>query len=129
MPNNTPPDTYQSSYTKVEQNTEYEYRTKYYFHAGIPIPSYYRRKFETRTYEATLTEKLPNGSGQYDHDAAIPTEANAKTVVGDNEISGDAWKLQSIEYTKSLSTPLTRDIRITFIKHYSWEHIDVSESI
>lgn len=126
---NNQQDTYQSGYTLVEQNTEYEWKTKYTFIGAVVIPSYYRRKFVTKTYEALLTEALDNEPSRYNHDANIPTEADAKTVVGDQSISGSDWKLQAIEYTKSLSTPLSRDCRITFIRQYSWEHIDQSSSI
>ena len=129
MADNTQQDTYQSGYTLVEQNTEYEWKTKYTFIGAVVIPSYYRRKFETKTYEAILTEALPSEPTQYNHDANIPTEANAKTVVNDSDISSSEWKLQAIEYTKSLSTPLSRDCRITFIRQYAWEHIDQSSSI
>ena len=129
MANNQQQDTYQDEYTLVEQNTEYEWKTKYTFIGAVVIPSYYRRKFVTKTYEATLTEALPSEPTKYNHDANIPTETDAKTVVGDSDISGSEWKLQAIEYTKSLSTPLSRDCRITFIRQYAWEHIDESSSI
>lgn len=120
--------TYQTTWTLVECQTEYEWKTTWYFHGGTPIPSQYRRKFETRTYEAILTEELPNEPSAYYHNSDIPTEDNAKTLVNDSAIAGDDWKLQSIEYTKSLSTPISRDCRITFLKQYAWEHITPSSS-
>jgi len=129
--NNNTIDTYQNGYTLVEDNTEYEYRSTWYFHGALPIESRWYRKFETKTYEATLTEYL-TGEGvpsAYNHDANIPTESNAKTLIGDLAIQGADWKLQSIEYTKSLSTPLSRDIRITYIKQGNWVHIDASSSM
>ena len=112
MPNNTPSyNTYQQSaqnttgYTEVERSTEYEYRSTWYFHGALPIESRWYRKFETVTYEAILEATLP----------AFPeTTAESKAL---------GWKLQSIEYTKSLSTPLSRDCRITFIKQDEWVHI------
>ena len=131
MPNNTPSyNTYQQSaqnttgYTEVERSTEYEYRSTWYFHGALPIESRWYRKFETVTYEAILTEQLPNEPQQYNNTATIPTEATLPAFPETTaESKALGWKLQSIEYTKSLSTPLSRDCRITFIKQDEWVHI------
>ena len=56
--------------------------------------------------------------------ATIPTEATLPAFPETTaESKALGWKLQSIEYTKSLSTPLSRDCRITFIKQDEWVHI------
>lgn len=131
MPNNTTPyNTYQQTtanqadqgYTEVERNTEYEYKSTFYFHGAEPIESKYYRKFETVTYEATLTEKLDDvHDAKYNENASVPDEDHLPTFPENNNTpSATGWKLQSIEYTKSLSTPLTRDCRITFIKQGNW---------
>ena len=127
MPNNiTPYKTYQqtnasdsSAYILVEQSTEYEYRTVWTFIGGTAIPTYKRRKFETKVYEGILTEHLDDGHNpQYNPqtDTDVPTEDNVPTF----GLTSD-WKLNAIEYTAQLSTPLSRDCRITYIRQGNWE--------
>lgn len=124
----TPYKTYQqtnasdsSAYILVEQSTEYEYRTRYTFIGGNVGKDYFRRKFETRVYEGILTEHLDDGHNpQYNPstDTDVPTENTAPRF----GLPAD-WKLNAIEYTAQLSTPLSRDCRITYIKQYDWEQL------
>ena len=117
---------FNTGYELVEDNTEYEYRTIWTFIGGTAIPTYKRRKFQTKTYEAILTESFTNEPTAYNHNAVIPDGSQEHPYPNPDSLDLTKWKVQSCEYTKSLSTPLSRDVRVTYIRQWDWETYTLS---
>lgn len=108
-----------TNYTLVEEREEYEYRNSYFFYAGSLVSNHlYRRSIHTKTWEATPTDAIAGAAAQYNHDQGYPGAQNP----GGLSIN-DGWRLQAVEYTRSLSTPMSKNVRETWIKTGDWEDL------
>jgi hypothetical protein len=112
-----------AGYELVEESEEYEYRNRYYFHGGSAFKDIRRRKIHTKTWEATLTDDCGEVKA-YKHDQGYPGAVNP----GDFNVQTSNWRLQAVEYTKSLSQPMSKVVRETWIEIGNWETVDESDS-
>jgi len=109
-----------AGYQIVEESEEFEYR-HYYVYMGAHLIQHYlrRRSVHTITWEATLQDGgIPEASATYNHEQGYPGSVNPG-----NLSEGSGWKLQSVEYTRSLSVPMSKDVRETWCKNGAWEDV------
>ena len=117
----------------MEDSTEYEYKYRLIvvLTTSIYITKHLiRRKIRSKTYEATIQEdpntpELPAPSylaGNSD------IEANPENLspVGPGT---EEWHCDNVSYTKEISVPLSRNVRVTWVKNGAWEVIDESDSV
>ena len=97
-----------ADYDLVSQQEQFEYRR------GAFLNGYKRRSVTTMTWEATLQDQIPEDPNS--HDQGYPGSQNPG-----NLSTSDGWRLYSVEYSKSLSQPLSKVVRETWIKTGSWE--------
>lgn len=121
--------TYYANWELVEDTSEYEYKYRTYFILNYVSVRLIRRKVRSKTYEATIQEtpgvtELPAPSylaGNTD------IEANPENLSpvgsGPNE-----WHCDNVSYSKSLSVPLSRSIRVTWVRNGVWEEISDSST-
>ena len=110
-------------YTLVEENEEFEYRNSYFFYAGTLVSNHlWRRSIHTMTWEATLTDAINGSASAYNHEQGYPGSVNPGNLSEQN-----GWRLQSVEYTKVISTPMSKNVRETWIKYGDWE--DLGEQV
>ena len=109
-----------AGYQIVEETEEYEYKHYYFYFAGyLAIHKLRRRSVHTITWEATLQDgNIPEASQAYNHEQGYPGSVNPG-----NLSEGDGWKLQSVEYTRSLSVPLSKTVRETWARTGAWEWV------
>lgn len=129
--------TYYSNWELVEDTIEYEYRNRVIVAVSavismVKIPQ--RRKVRSKTYEATIADVF--GSDE----TPAPSYLAGDTNQFDNynpenftpeQIGTEAgkWHCDNISYTKELSVPVSRHIRVTWVKMGEWEQYDESESM
>ena len=122
---------YYSQYELVEDNVEYEYKTEYAYIAGgqnlVIIKTSRRRRIRSKTYEATIQDGV--------NEVPVPSYLSGSTLLEPNPESlspigngTNQWHLDNVSYTKELSQPLSRVIRVTWAMTYAWEDVDESES-
>lgn len=112
-----------TDYQLVEESEEYEYRNSYFFYAGTLVSNHlWRRSVHTKTWEATPTDAVSGSPSQYNYEQGYPGSVNP----GNLQYT-DGWRLQSVEYTKSISTPLSKDVRETWVLYGNWE--DLGEQV
>ena len=127
MPNASSP-VYSSTWELVEDTVEYEYRNDYIIAGGGVVPSILRypkrRAVRCKTYEATILDdvehpetEIPAPSYQAG-DTYIYANPENLSPVGN---AYDQWKCDNVTYTKELSVPLSRVVRITWRKDSAWE--------
>lgn len=103
-----------AGYELVEQREEFEYRYINQSFAGI-YTVLKRRSVMTMTWEATLTDELPDVAGSVDQ--GYPGAQNPGGL-------GSDWRLYSVEYSKALSVPMSKVVRETWMKTGAWETVD-----
>lgn len=109
-----------AGYELVEQAEEFEYKHKYFYYLGFLIEhKLMRRTLTTMTWEATLQDAISGAPSAYNHNQGYPSSVNPGNL---SEAQG--WRLQSVEYTKSLSVPMSKDVRETWIKTGQWEVVE-----
>ena len=110
-----------AGYELVEQSEEFEYRHYYFYFAGYLVEhKLKRRSVTTMTWEATLQDgNIPEASQAYNHEQGYPGSVNPGNL---SEANG--WRLQSVEYTKSLSVPMSKDVRETWVRTGPWEVVE-----
>lgn len=109
-----------ADYELVEENEQYEYHHSYGYVLWVQVSHrIYRRSIHTMTWEATLQETIPGAIEAYNHEQGYPGYVNPG-----NLDEADGWMLQSVEYTKNLSVPLSKDVRETWVKHGDWELVE-----
>lgn len=131
MSNNNPPNIpYASKWTLVEDVTETEYRNNIsWSNAGL-FKNPKRRDVRSKTYEATFVdegdETETTAGSNY---IAVPAYVNyiletdnfpnpeTLSPVG---VDKNKWHIDSKEYTKELSMPETRRIRVTWVMQGDW---------
>ncbi len=125
---------YYSDYELVADTIEYEYRNKVniiYTQLNIAVwkvPQ--RRQVRTKVYEATIQEDC----SESELPAPSYLAGNSYVEVNPESLSpigtkAEQWHCDNISYTKELSVPLSRVIRITWVKEGAWTKYDDSESI
>ena len=125
--------TYYSNFELVEDNVEFEYKTYYTYIAGgtnlVIIRQPKRRKIRSKTYAATIQDTGSNEIPAPSYLAGSSTlEPNPENLSPVGNRTGQ-WRCDNVSYTKELSVPLSRVIRVTWVKTYSWEDVDESESV
>lgn len=119
MSNETPQVHTYTNYTLVEENEEFEYRHWYFWYGGtLSVHVIKRRSIHTKTWEATPTDAIDGAPAAYNHEQGYPGSVNPGNL-------STPWMLQSVEYTKSISTPLSKDVRETWVCYGAWETIEV----
>jgi len=101
-----------ADYTLTEQREEYEYRKVYSFVGGF-YSELKRRPVTTMTWEATLTDEIPEDPAS--HDQGWPGPQNPG-----NLSESDGWRLYAVEYSRGLSQPMSKVVRETWVKTGSW---------
>jgi len=117
---------YASVWELVEDNTDYEYRnfTTVILGAGLVIDTQQqRRKIRSKTYAASIKDGN-NEIPAPDYLAGLNSiEANPENLspvgTADNQ-----WHCDNISYTKELSVPLSRNVRVTWVINGVWENIE-----
>jgi len=120
----------------VEDNTECEYRNNIAFSNYGLWKSPKRRMVRSKTYEASFVDKdndprivpqyindILSGDVLDSHNDPIANYPNPEglTPVG---VDKDKWHIDSKEYTKELSSPMTRRIRVTWVMQSDWQDYD-----
>lgn len=124
---------YYANWELVEDTIEYEYRNKITASVSaniIVIKTPQRREVRSKTYEATIqdafgTNETPAPS-YLSGDSKITANPENLSPVGNN---ANHWHCDNISYTKELSVPVSRHIRLTWVKMGDWEQYDASESM
>lgn len=112
-----------TNYTLVDEHEEFEYRNSYFFYAGQLVSNHlYRRSFHTKTWEATPTDAIAGSPAEYNHEQGYPGAQNPG-----NLSEADGWRLQSVEYSRAISQPMSKSVRETWIKYGAWE--DLGEQV
>ena len=113
---------YSSTWELVEDTLDYEYRNKTTAVLGanlIVSTSAQRREVRTKVYQATILDgsnELPAPSYQAG-DSHIDANPENLSPVGNG---ADKWHCDGVHYAKSLSQPLSRSVRVTWVKRSSW---------
>lgn len=125
---------YYANWELVEDTIEYEYRNKITASVSaniIVIKTPQRREVRSKTYEATIQDvggaEIPTptylaGDSYIDANPENFTPQQIGTEAG-------KWHCDNISYTKELSVPVSRHIRVTWVKNGQWEQYDASESM
>lgn len=118
--------TYAANWELVQDDISYEYRNKVFGAGGasiIVVTTPQRRMIRTKTYEANIKD----GSNE------VPAPSY---LAGDNYITANPenlspvgtqtgkWHLEAVSYSKGLTQPCSRTIRVTWSKDYAWEDIE-----
>lgn len=119
---------YYSNFELVEDNTEYEYRTDYVYILGgvnLGILRYpKRRQIRSKTYEGTIEDlnspenEIPAPSYLAGSSSLKPNPENLSEGTGYGQ-----WQCDNVTYTKGLSAPLSRVIRVTWVTKGQWEDL------
>jgi len=125
--------TFYSDWELVEDNVEFEYKTYYSYIAGgtnlIILRQPKRRKIRSKTYCATIQEDPTTYEIAPSYLAGSTTyQPNPESLSPVGNRIGQ-WRCDNVSYTKELSVPYSRVIRVTWVMTYSWEDVDESESI
>lgn len=121
--------TFGANWELVEDSIEYEYRNKTsaFLAANLIVTTTpQRREVRTKVYEATIRDGLnevpaPSYEAGDSHVSANP---ESLSPVGNNT---GKWHCDGIHYAKSLSQPLSRTARVTWVKTGAWQDYDESE--
>lgn len=109
-----------ASYTLVEESEEFEYKHFYFWISGqLAQHLLKRRSIHTMTWEATLTDAINGAPSAYNHEQGYPGSVNPGNL---SQQAG--WRLLSVEYTKGLSTPMSKDVRETWMLTGNWEVVE-----
>lgn len=117
-----------SNWELVSDEISYEYRNKVFGTASINIivvTTPQKRMIRTKTYEANILD----GSSEVPvpaylaGDSYISANPESLSPVGN---STGQWHINNISYSKELSQPCSRRIRISWVKVYTWETITES---
>lgn len=117
----------------VDDTVDYEYRTHTIALVSrnvIIIREPQRRRIRTKIYEAVVEEDPNNLSlpaPEYVAGLNMP-EPNPENLspVG----SGlNCWHLEKVQYTKTLSEPLSPRLQAIWVYRYDWQSMDESESV
>lgn len=137
-PSNIP---WATKWTLVENNIETEYRTNISWSPAGLGKTPKKRAVESRTYEASFYDRkgddavvMDNHHNETDY-VAIPDyvrwilrQTNYPNPEGLADGSGvGEWHIDDRSYTKELSSPETRRIRVTWVMQSAWT--DYSDSI
>lgn len=116
----------------VEDNTECEYRINIAFSPAALDKVPKRRMVRSKTYEASFVDQEtdPRIVPQYINDILSGDVYNGNTKIANypnpeslspTGVDKNKWHIDSKEYTKELSTPMTRRIRVTWVMQGDWE--------
>lgn len=111
-----------AGYVLVEEREEFEYR-----YAWVAIPPVFsktlkRRSVHTMTWEATLQETYEDeSSSDYNHEQGYPGSVNPGGL-------GSDWRLYSVEYSRTMSTPFSKVVRETWVKTGAWTTVPDADS-
>ena len=122
---------YYANWELVEDTIEYEYRNHIFVAVSANInivKTPQRRQVRSKTYEATITDgvnEVPAPS-YLAGDSYVLVNPENLTPTGTET---GKWHCDNIVYTKELSVPVSRHIRVTWVKNGLWEQYDESESM
>ena len=131
MPSSSPE--YSAQWELVEDTVEYEYRNDYIIIAGGTVPSITRypkrREVRCKTYQATIKDTITDGVLDPELPAPSYESGDAHVYANPENLSPVGttwghWKCDNISYTKELSVPMSRVVRITWRKDGLWEDYD-----
>lgn len=109
-----------AGYELVEEREEFEYRYVWEVIPPVFTKLLNRRSVHTMTWEATLQEAYEGeASTEYNHEQGYPGSKNPGGLS-----TSDGWRLYSVEYSKTMSTPFSKVVRETWVKTGSWETIE-----
>lgn len=132
-----------TEWTLVEDNTECEYRNNISWSPAGLFKNPKRRMVRSKTYEASFVDKdndndivpqyindILSGSITDAHGHTIANYPNPEpTIITDVGVNVGEWHIDEKSYTKSISTPMTRTVRITWVMRTNWEDFDESTSV
>lgn len=124
-----------TSWVLVEDNTECEYRNNISWSPAGLGKAPKRRMVRSKTYEASFVDKdsdndivpqyindILSGSITDAHGDTIANYPNPEpTVVTPIGVNVNQWHIDEKSYTKDISTPMTRIVRITWVMQSSWQ--------
>lgn len=127
----TPAPVYSSNWELVSDEISYEYGNRVFGSASIniiyvKIPR--KRMIRTKTYEATILDAKTNevpAPAYLAGDLYVFANPENLSPVGNDT---NQWHCDNISYSKELSLPCSRRIRISWVKVYPWQTIDESDS-
>ena len=93
-----------------------EYRNKWTIIMPVVTKQRQMRMIETRTWQATLTDDVPEAPAAYKHDQQYPGSVNPGNL-------SSPWRLESVEYDKTQSQPLSKVVRETWVKEGAWQNV------
>lgn len=139
MPSEPTSPQYSANWELVEDTVEYEYRNDYIIIGGGPFPVITRypkrREVRCKTYEATILDVQKEHPSDPDPEVPAPSYESGDAYISANPENlspvGTAWgqwKCDNVTYTKELSVPLSRVVRITWRKDGLWEDYNDGDS-
>ena len=136
MPSEPTSPQFSANWELVEDTVEYEYRNDYIVIGGGPVPVITRypkrREVRCKTYEATIQDVISETVEDPEVPAPSYESGNAHIYANPEGLSPvgnlvGQWRCDNVSYTKELSMPLSRVVRITWRKDGTWEDIDDGE--
>lgn len=126
MPTPTPTPDFVCQLELIEDTIEYEYRNSIYWGPSGLIKTPQRREVHTKTYEGTVKDKQGRNVTEVPQPDWLDTyfgQADSSLNPGNlSPLGNDAnkWHIDNKSYTHELSTPLSRVVRIVWVKNSAW---------
>lgn len=120
MPEPTIP--YATEWVLVEDNTEIEYRNNISWSPAGLFKNPKRRVVRSKTYEATFVdqENDPRVVPAYINTILEWTNLPNPENLSPTGVNKNQWHIDDKSYTKEISTPMTRHVRITWVMQGDW---------
>lgn len=120
-----------TTWVLVEDNTECEYRINIAFSPAALDKVPKRRIVRSKTYEATFVdqENDPTVVPAYINDILSGNVTSSGSTIANypnpenlspTGVNKNQWHIDDKSYTKEISTPMTRRIRITWVMQGDW---------
>jgi hypothetical protein len=103
-----------ADYELVEVREIPEYRYKWTIIMPVVTKQLQMRMVETRTWQATLTDALDDVPGSVDQ--GYPGSVNPGNL-------SSPWRLESVDYGRTQSQPMSKVVRETWVKEGAWQDI------